>query len=129
MNNLINTLYHLAKGLFEVFGKGFDALSKWFGKMWWFVVAFIMTPITWIIDFVTESITWITEQVSWLQGQLEALGFSDIGESFSSFGVYLGLLDNFVPVGFMFFVAGVLLGLWIVCTLIRIIIRCIPTAG
>lgn len=129
MNDLINSLFQLSKVLIKGVSEGFEAVSKWMGKTWWLVVAFILTPITWLIDAATQTIEFVAEKVEWMSDQIALLGVEGIGETWSSFSYFLGLLDNFVPVAFTFFLASLLLGLWVVCTVVRVLIRLIPTAG
>lgn len=129
MNDLINSIFQIAKQIFGSIGKAFDALNGWLGKLWWLLLSFIITPISWLIDSATQAVEFATQSVVWVQSQVVSLGITEVGSTWESFGYFLGVLDNFVPVLFGFFVAAVLLGLWIVCTFVRIVIRCIPTAG
>jgi len=127
MNNLLNALLQVGKAVSGTVGKGFEALSSWLGKLWWLIVTFLIVPTTWMIDAATHTLVWITEKVVWMQAQVASIHPQGIGDTFGSFSFFLGILDNFVPVGFMFFLAGVLLTLWIVCLTIRVVIRFIPS--
>lgn len=129
MNNLLNALYQLFRGVVDSLGKGVQALIDAFGKMWWLVVSFVLVPISWVVDLGTWALQWATQQIGWLSGQVDAAGFGDIGPTFQSFGYWLGLLDYLVPVQFMFSILTILVTTWVVCIIIRVVIRAIPTAG
>ena len=93
------------------------------------VVGLIMVPVNWFLGWCIAVIEYVTAQLDKLAEYLIGLNFSEVQNYWLAFSEYFGLLDAFIPLILLTGTIALLLVMWVICFLIRVVIRCIPTAG
>lgn len=119
--------------MWDIVGRPFELFFEWirgrFSWAWAFVVAYVITPIKWIIEAIQWFLDWVDKLIDQLKLAIENTGVLAAGDAVASLGYYLGILNNFFPVALAFQTLMGLISLWILCRLIRIVLRFIPFLG
>jgi hypothetical protein len=94
------------------------------------IVAFILTPIQWLIEGIRTTLVYIGTMLDTFTGQISQMGaMTNLNSGWNKTMYYGEILNNVFPIWLLIGALGVMFSIWVFAVVVRIVLRLFPMSN